>query len=448
MKEKVIVKSKPSIVALGIFNAVLVVLCWFIATVIAASNESTPYFTWLAALFVPAAAVIAALNWIHRCSLVVTDTRVYGKATFGKSVDIPLEDITAVGKTLFKGVRVKTSRPFDFSFIQNNDKICRTINALLSELKEDLAKEQFYLECVKNGIEDFSSQKNRQRGQLLAEKYKLPKDKTLEELYKEGLERNNKTNEKLKQDQLAELRQNEQQEFEQFNRYANLKGKDKRIAMLSDAAAALRAKAESQKRAAGYLMGAGVQKESSWATLGGAASGIAGPAAGVATAMDVQRKNAEIRQSNQAYLNGALPGIMGLSSRAEENIDRANRIDREIENFKLKLMSNDSAYDLMKSITFDGTKISVSETGAVTVSTKATLAPDFKIFGDVPAVVDGTIYAGIYDDGRCCATVNLVLPLYGIGQNVRLKGMSLDGGEPGKEYSVKFSATNLCALEK
>ena len=341
---------------------------------------------------------------------------------------------------------------FLWAAITSNKKISaiekEKANKEAKEAAERQAKEQFYLECVKNGIEDFSSPKNRQRGQLLAEKYNLPNDKTFEELYKEGQELNNRTNEQARQKKLNEMRQNERKEFDKLNRYANLQGKDKRIAMLSDKANALLEKAGAQKDSANYLMSAGVQKESSWATLGGAASGIAGPAAGVATAMDVQRKNAEIRQSNQAYLNGALPGIMGLSSRAEENIDRANRIDREIENFKLKLMSDEPADELMKNVTFVGTKVYVSETGAVTVSTKASLDPNFMIFGDVPAVVDGTICADVYDGSRCCASVNLVLPLYGIGQNVRLKGMSLDGGEPGKEYSVKFSATNLCALEK
>ena len=43
------------------------------------------------------------------CDLVVTDKRVYGKAGFGKRVDLPIDSISAVATSIFNGITVATS---------------------------------------------------------------------------------------------------------------------------------------------------------------------------------------------------------------------------------------------------------------------------------------------------------------------------------------------------
>ena len=42
----------------------------------------------------------------------------------------------------------------------------------------------------------------------------------------------------------------------------------------------------------------------------------------------------------------------------------------------------------------------------------------------------------------------MVLPLYGVGQNINLTGMCLECGKPGKEYRVEFAASKLWAMER
>ena len=47
--------------------------------------------------------------YVYSTQIVVTDKRVYGKTSFGKQVDLPLDSISSVGTNLFKGITVGTS---------------------------------------------------------------------------------------------------------------------------------------------------------------------------------------------------------------------------------------------------------------------------------------------------------------------------------------------------
>ena len=56
--------------------------------------------------------------------------------------------------------------------------------------------------------------------------------------------------------------------------------------------------------------------------------------------------------------------------------------------------------------------------------------------------------AKIYDGDQLCGTAQLVLPMYGLGQNIPLNGICIDCCKPGKNYTAKFIAKNLWAMEK
>ena len=308
--------------------------------------------------------------------------------------------------------------------------------------------DRFFVECVLAEANDFSKPKNKQRAQLLADKYNLKYPNGIEELYQQGLNGHKAVSQRFVLNRLEEKRAEEREEFNRLNKYSDLTGKAKRITMLTDRAAELREKAKSQDRYADMLMRSGQQKERDWATWGGIADGIAGFGAGVSTAVDLQLQNIQIRAENEKRRQAALPGYMFMTNSAQGNRSNANAIMQEIEDFKLKLVSDESAADLMQKISFTNTDVLVSETGAAMVCTCASLDPDFKIFDDVPAVVDGTIIAKIYDGNQLCGTAQLVLPIYGLGQNIPLNGICVDCCHPGKRYTAKFTAKNLWAMEK
>lgn len=308
--------------------------------------------------------------------------------------------------------------------------------------------DRFFVECVLSEADDFSKPKNKQRAQLLADKYNLKYPNGIEELYQQGLNGHKVVSQRFVLNRLEEKRAEERKEFERLNKYSDLTGKAKRIAMLSDRAAELRKEAKSQDQYADMLMRSGQQKERDWATWGGIADGIAGFGAGVSTAVDIQMQNMQIRAENEKRRQAALPGYMFMTNSAQGNRRNADEIMKEIESFKLKLVSDEPAAELMKKISFSNTDVLVSETGAAMVCTSATLDPKFKIFDDVPAVVDGTIIAKIYDGDQLCGTAQLVLPMYGLGQNIPLNGICIDCCKPGKNYTAKFTAKNLWAMEK
>lgn len=71
---------------------------------------------------------------IAKMEINVTDKRVYGKAGFGKRVDLPLDSISAVATGIIKGIAVATSSgKIHFIGISNNEEIHEEISKLLIE---------------------------------------------------------------------------------------------------------------------------------------------------------------------------------------------------------------------------------------------------------------------------------------------------------------------------
>ena len=76
-----------------------------------------------------------------RCEIVVTDKRVYGKARFGKRVDLPLDSVSAIGTGLFKTVAVATSSgKIKFMLLENLDDVYKTLNDLLLHRQSEAKK--------------------------------------------------------------------------------------------------------------------------------------------------------------------------------------------------------------------------------------------------------------------------------------------------------------------
>ena len=75
---------------------------------------------------------IAFYFWVSKMEIVVTDKRVYGKAAFGKRVDLPIDSVSAVGTSFFKGIDVGTSSGrIHFKFLKNQEKIHMVLSDLL-----------------------------------------------------------------------------------------------------------------------------------------------------------------------------------------------------------------------------------------------------------------------------------------------------------------------------
>ena len=107
MEEKKIIEGKfyNSLIMLGI-GAALIFSTFVLARIISDAWFDKPGFILMGIGIV----CVIFYFWMGLCKIIVTDKRVYGKAAFGKQVDLPIDSISAVGTiSLFKGVSVATS---------------------------------------------------------------------------------------------------------------------------------------------------------------------------------------------------------------------------------------------------------------------------------------------------------------------------------------------------
>ena len=107
------------------------------------------------------------------CSITVTDKRVYGKASFGKRVDLPLDSISTVAsRTFLNCISVSTSSGnISFFLAKNHIQIHEAINDLLinrqniptaTHVDSPIEELRKYKELLDNGIitqEEFDTKK-------------------------------------------------------------------------------------------------------------------------------------------------------------------------------------------------------------------------------------------------------------------------------------------------
>ena len=82
---------------------------------------------------------------INKSEIVVTEDRVYGKAVFGRRVDLPMDSISAIGTTILKGISVSTSSGIiRFVAIKNVEQIRVAIIKLLND-RQDIKKNSNFI---------------------------------------------------------------------------------------------------------------------------------------------------------------------------------------------------------------------------------------------------------------------------------------------------------------
>lgn len=75
--------------------------------------------------------------WMGSCELTVTNKRVFGKAGFGKRVDLPMDMISSVGSGIFDNVSVATSSGrISFWFIDNKEEVYNVLSDVLLNRQE------------------------------------------------------------------------------------------------------------------------------------------------------------------------------------------------------------------------------------------------------------------------------------------------------------------------
>ena len=152
MKEKTIAQgnfTKLNIlviasIALSILSFIISRIIWdsdesfkhyFYDAVLPNSPEGVFVFFWLSIIFILLAVFFGVQ--MSFCEITVTDKRVYGKAAFGKIVDLPFDKISSVGTCFPKGIVVATSSGvIKFWLLLNQEEVYTAISDLLKERQE------------------------------------------------------------------------------------------------------------------------------------------------------------------------------------------------------------------------------------------------------------------------------------------------------------------------
>lgn len=141
MDEKIIISGKPNnsigSIALG-GGIVLIGIGLYILCCIGINRGwdygGGPAIIWGFIISVIALAIIVVGFDLKSSEITVTDKRIYGKASFGKRVDLPIDSVSAVGTSMFHGIAVTTaSGAIKFSNIVNSDEIHKAVSDLLIE---------------------------------------------------------------------------------------------------------------------------------------------------------------------------------------------------------------------------------------------------------------------------------------------------------------------------
>lgn len=184
------------------------------------------------------------------------------------------------------------------------------------------------------------------------------------------------------------------------------------------------------------------EKKKDWAILGGIADGIAGPAAGLVTAVNAVNDNAKIEAENAARREwGAKQNAFyrDLAMQAERERPRALSMT-ELQKKYTTLLSWSPA-TLVSLIRFSDTNADIDEqTGAVLVST-AWQQKNKSI------CIDGALRAKLYtSSGECAGCAYLVLPKTGTaGFNGELSGICASP-KKSDSYTVQIEPVDLWEL--
>lgn len=176
--EKEIIKGNASNLAKVIRIFLIVVLALFILCIVNVPNElrTSGNLTFIPlALFLALPLYIFGMLYlcISKTEIIVTNKRVYGTGAFKKRVDLPLDLISVVATSFFKGITIGTSSgKISFTGISNNEEIHTEISKLLNNRqakKQELGNNtniteelKQYKELLDNGVitqEEFDTKK-------------------------------------------------------------------------------------------------------------------------------------------------------------------------------------------------------------------------------------------------------------------------------------------------
>lgn len=276
--------------------------------------------------------------------------------------------------------------------------------------KQEDAIRAFYDECVKFGLTKTKklTPDKQQRMELLAKKYSIPFN-SLDDLqkviaqFKPVVEDEKR---RAREEKISKLKEQEAAEYKTLTLYASLHGRDKPQAIFHDVSQSSYAFAQGTS----YLP---TRKESDGAIMAGMAAGIGGSIPALMSLSSTAQYNEEVRAHNEAVNTMNMMHAEAVVA-AMETGDRYRKKEQAV---ATKLVDDGTPEQWMEYLSFDDTKIKVTETGTVIVTTEMS-CKKITIFDNIPAYLDGSVVANIYDGEERIGQAIMVFPAYGTDSKV------------------------------
>lgn len=322
---------------------------------------------------------------------------------------------------------------------------------------------EFYLKCQEEGISDLKTNADKARIRLIAENNGIiANEEECVKMFKLGIDkfRQQKKSEKELANwaDIKEQRKNETEQISEAIKISELFGREKPIYFCQKEINKLQSSIDENekqintiKNGTSALINASKVKEQNWALRGGIAEGIAGSAAGVATALETQSKNAQIRAYNDAMTKSAIKNELQLTSKYYENIYYLERQiswqEEKIDYHKKRLIEELPEIDLLEKLNPKIIEQKTTKTGALKLTVQTNAVGIF-IYNDVKATIDGSFKAlFINENNDVIDEIYFCLPYDGADKTHHLTGYSSKNIGKDKNCKIIFIPVNLWAVE-
>lgn len=234
-------------------------------------------------------------------------------------------------------------------------------------------------------------------------------------------------------------------------------GRDKYVYHLEKAIITCRYEIEQHKQAKerldqGYqaLYQGGKLRESSAAIHAGIANAIAGPVAGLATAIKVESENIAIRQHNEDLKTSIAKSLIPAHNQNTTNLISAeknlNGLIKARTEASVRLVDSSNPHDLLAQINPTAIIREISGDN-VKISITVHAIPNLKIYGNIPATVDGSLLIQLKTNGQCVGTTICYFPLDGICKDTVRLTCHCSVNVLSDNYQIEILPDHLWAIE-
>lgn len=327
----------------------------------------------------------------------------------------------------------------------------------------------FYKECKKRNIVKFLDEESLKSAQLIARNCGLNNVENVQYYYEQGEKiiesRKNAEEEKKRASEYEKIVNESDALFTNEERKSKLIGKDKYLYKLMEECKSYetRIKIMQDSGKIAESMITTKAQTSDWAIAGGMASGLAGSAAGVATALEIQRKNeqaeltaARIREQGKELL--ALSKSSAVKTAIQDMIRNLDCLEKEIKDVTNKLLDDYDIEELFKKLRVSVSKNSVLCDKFMEIVIEHDVESGIKIAG-ADAVLDGSVLIEVYENekvigkGYYCATGFGEIDFSKVGFSATHEGKAICKAKRGafdssKKYEFKITPIALWMIEK